>query len=223
MGNIGTDDYGKEIIKVVDKYKIGRERLYVAEGETANHVIRIAKDGDRYFTEGSWTDGVYGDYRISEEDKAYMHTMDAVAATLYDPNYKDIINIKRNGKFLLAIDFHDESLRQEWKKDLDAIDLFFISGKKEELPELRSWSLEFPKTVFVATLGKEGSIAYYRGEEFICPAEEVTEVVDTTGCGDSYQGAFIVNYLKTRGILQAMKEGSKGAARTLGHVGGVPA
>ncbi len=220
MGNIGTDAYGKEIIKVVDKYKIGRERLYRVEGETANHIIRIAKDGDRYFTEGSWTDGVYGDYRISEQDKQYMNTMDAIAVTLYDPNYKEIINIKRKGKFVLAVDFHDELLHNEWKEDLDAIDLFFISGKKEELPELKKWSNEF-STVFVATLGAEGSIAYYKGEEFVCPAEPVDEVVDTTGCGDSYQGAFIAHYIKTQDILYSMREGSKAATKTLKHVGGV--
>lgn len=221
MGNIGNDDYGKEIIKVIDKYKIGREHLYVVEGQTANHIIKIAKDGDRYFTEGSWTDGVYGDYRISEQDRKYMNTMDAVAVTLYDPNYKDIINIRRNGNFTLAVDFHDESLKEEWKEDLDAIDLFFISGKTQELPELKKWSAQFPQTVFVATLGAKGSIAYFKEEEFVWPAEKVDEVIDTTGCGDSYQGAFIAHYLKTKDILYAMKEGSKSAARTLTHVGGV--
>jgi len=36
----------------------------------------------------------------------------------------------------------------------------------------------------------------------------VEKVVDTTGCGDSYQGAFIVDYLMNGDILSAMKAGS---------------
>jgi ribokinase len=49
-----------------------------------------------------------------------------------------------------------------------------------------------PHTV-IFTLGKEGCAGVGpRGEEFRLPAPEVPRVVDTTGCGDTFHGAYIV-------------------------------
>ncbi len=219
MGNIGTDSYAEEIKKAVHKYDINHQHLYEVDGVSANHIIHIATDGDRYFTENSWTDGVYGDYRISPDDEIFMNSMDAIATTCYDPNFKKIIEISRNSDFILAVDFHDEKVNNEWEELFDAIQLFFISGRKEELPKLMEWSKKY-KTVFVATLGKDGSVAYLDGLEYICPAVQVDEVVDTTGCGDTYQAGFIASYCETGNIETAMKEGSRLAAITLSHMGG---
>jgi fructoselysine 6-kinase len=85
---------------------------------------------------------------------------------------------------------------------------------------LKKWSREY-STVFVATLGENGSAAFKDGVEYLCDAVEVDEVVDTTGCGDSYQGAFIVDYLCNGDVLSAMKAGAASAAVTLGVVGAV--
>lgn len=219
-GNIGTDSYAKAIVESIDSFGIHRECLHVVEGDSANHVVHIDSSGDRYFTENSWTNGVYGDYKITPEDENRMKQMDGVATTLYDPEYRHILEIRKNSDFLLSVDFHDEKLNPEWEKDFDAIDLFFKSGKEEEFPMMKEWSLKYP-TIFVATLGAKGSVTFYRGKEYWCDAVEVKEVVDTTGCGDSYQGAFIADYLTNQDIKKAMQAGSESAALTLGFVGGV--
>ena len=48
----------------------------------------------------------------------------------------------------------------------------------------------------------------------------VAEVIDTTGCGDSYHGGFLCRYLLDGDITAAMQEGSRVASETLGHMGG---
>lgn len=219
MGNIGTDAFGKVIKEVAKQYELNVDRLYEVNGESAHNIVYIADNGDRYFKTDSWHNGVYGEYRISEEDAAFMQTMDVIATTRNDPNLKEIIEIRRKGQFVLAVDFLDWDLDEAWELWLDAIDLFFISGKKRDLPKLKEWSIAYPKNVFVATLGEEGSIAYKAGNIYTCKAVEVEQVVDTTGCGDSYQGTFIAYYIETGDIEQAMEEGSKAAAKTLGFVG----
>ena len=45
-------------------------------------------------------------------------------------------------------------------------------------------------------------------------------VVDTTGCGDSYQAGFMVSYVRDRDVQRAMENGSRFAARTIGQLGG---
>lgn len=75
--------------------------------------------------------------------------------------------------------------------------------------------------MFVATLAEYGSVAYKNGEEYSCKAVKVEKIVDTTGCGDSYQGAFIVDYLINKDVISAMKAGSEAAAVTLSFEGAV--
>ncbi|NLD48380.1 MAG: hypothetical protein GX660_14495 [Clostridiaceae bacterium] len=74
-------------------------------------------------------------------------------------------------------------------------------------------------TIFVATLGKDGSMAYKNGTEFFCEAKKVCEAIDTTGCGDLYQGAFIAEYIVSFDVKKAMEKGTEAAAKTLSFVG----
>lgn len=218
-GNIGKDAYGAMLETAADKYKIDRSRLYAIEGQTANHTIHIDEKGDRYFKENSWVSGVWADYRVSGRDKSFMQTMDAVATTLYEPEFKSIISISRESSFLLSADFHDEKINPQWEEFFDAVDLFFISGKHKDLAKLEEWSKKF-KTVFTATLGEHGSVSYENGKKYVCQAVKADKVVDTTGCGDSYQGAFLTEYLKSADVLKAMLKGSESAAETLSYIGG---
>ncbi|MDR0306370.1 MAG: PfkB family carbohydrate kinase [Chitinispirillales bacterium] len=218
MGNIGTDIYGKKIKETADKYNINRQKLNEIKGESASNKIYLTEGGDRYFEAASWTNGVYGDYRISENDENFMKSFDAVATTFNDPNFHHILKIGLESPFLLSVDFLNNIPRDEWREFLPSIDLFFISGKKWHLPLLEKWSEEY-SALFVATLGEEGSVAYKNGKEYCCEAVKVQEVVDTTGCGDSYQGAFIADYLTNNDALSAMKAGSEAAVVTLSFVG----
>jgi len=223
MGNIGTDLYSEKIKEMADKYRINRDRLYEIDGESASNKVYLTADGDRYFKDDSWTSGVYQDYKISIHDetfmRSFMRSFGAVATTFNDPNFAHILEIRGTSDFLLSVDFLDHTPKDEWSDYLCAIDLFFISGKSESLPLLKKWSAKYPETVFVATLGENGSIAYKNGDEYTCEAVKVEKVVDTTGCGDSYQGAFIVDYMINEDVLSAMKAGSEAAAVTLSFVG----
>lgn len=218
MGNIGNDHYGQLIMEMAKKHYVNYDHLHVVEGKSATHIIHISSDGERYFTESSWDGGVYENYRVGVEDAIFMQSMNLVATTINSPDFSGILDIRRKSDFLLAVDFHDEKLNNIWERYFDAIDLFFWSADKSQLHILCEWSKKY-KTIFVGTLGKDGSVAYKNGIEFICEAEKVHQIVDTTGCGDSYQGAFIAEYIKNLDTSRAMKKGSEAAALTLSHVG----
>ena len=226
-GNIGADEYGGKILEIADKHGLNRERLKVLEthgGETASNKI-VLQNGERVFVPNAWNDGVLREFRLTDDDKEFIKTMDAVATTILDFPLADLVALRRDcDAFLLAVDFMDEKqckFHEEWRGYCDSLDLFFISGGDKTVPILRQWSTEFPRVVFVATLAEHGSIAFQNGAEYTCEAVQVREVVDTTGCGDSYQGAFIVDYLCNRDIRSAMTAGAKSAAVTLSFVGAV--
>lgn len=69
------------------------------------------------------------------------------------------------------------------------------------------------------TLGKKGSIGYDGVAIYRQPAFEVTPV-DTTGCGDTYHGAFLASFVKGMGIQECMRHGAGAAALKCMKLGG---
>jgi sugar/nucleoside kinase (ribokinase family) len=75
-----------------------------------------------------------------------------------------------------------------------------------------------PDTV-VLTLGREGSIGLQQDEVFRVPAHPV-DIVDTTGAGDVYRGAFVYGWLEGWPLEKNMRFASAAAALKCRHLGG---
>jgi sugar/nucleoside kinase (ribokinase family) len=73
----------------------------------------------------------------------------------------------------------------------------------------------------VITDGMRGSWIYAgQGEAFHQPAHLMPQVVDTTGCGDSYHGAFLFGLVKGLGLERSAALASAVAALNSQHLGG---
>lgn len=75
----------------------------------------------------------------------------------------------------------------------------------------------------LVTLGPRGALALSRGERVERPAAPVPggRVVDTTGCGDAFAGAFLAARARGAGVEAAMDEASRLAARVAARRGAV--
>ena len=58
----------------------------------------------------------------------------------------------------------------------------------------------------IVTLGSAGAVGFHGGERFAAPAPPV-EVVDTTGAGDTFVGAFAASLDRGLGFADAMRRG----------------
>jgi sulfofructose kinase len=75
--------------------------------------------------------------------------------------------------------------------------------------------------IVVITDGTRGSWVYTReGHAFHQPAYLLTDVVDTTGCGDSYHGAFLFGLLKSMPLRETAAFASAVAAINTQRLGG---
>jgi sugar/nucleoside kinase (ribokinase family) len=84
--------------------------------------------------------------------------------------------------------------------------------------------LEMGPRVVVQTEGKEGSFTVTAGEQFHTPAFDV-DVVDTTGAGDVFHGAFLVGWMQGGQLREVVRFASAVAAlkcRQLGGRKGIP-
>lgn len=220
LGAIGDDPAGRRIIEVIDEHDIQRDCVHVLpEGRTATHMISIDEHGDRYFKPGAWDGGVLDIYRLSDEDAAALHSQDVVFVTYSSPNFMEVINIRKAAPFKLAVDFDVFRDFDNMEKFLPWVDFFMISGDDNVLPVAKAWSEKYGG-VFNVTLAARGSVTYHHGQEYRVQAVPVKEVIDTTGCGDSYHAGFVCSLMKDSDILAAMNEGSKVASETLSHLGG---
>jgi hypothetical protein len=90
-----------------------------------------------------------------------------------------------------------------------------------ELPEFAKQCFTLGVKALYVTIDVAGCLAYYQQNnllvEKLIPAIKVTEVVDTTGCGDSFAGGLIYGWLTTNDWVKAAQYGNVlGAQRTQG-------
>ncbi len=220
LGAIGDDDPGRRILAVIGEHGIRAESVHVIEGgATATHLISNTPEGDRYFKPGAWQGGVFQTYRLTDEDAAALVRHDVVFTTWSSPNFRETLEIRKRSTFKLAVDFDVFRNFEDMEKALPYVDFFLISGDEQVLPVAKAWSEKYDG-LFNVTLAAKGSVTYHHGKEYRVQAVPVAQVIDTTGCGDSYHAGFVCNYLKNGDILTAMQEGSRVASETLEHTGG---
>lgn len=220
MGAIGDDECGKAILSSVKGLPVDISSVHtVKNGVTASNRIFLTEDGDRYFKPDSWTNGVYGEYYPDDNDKNKLKNADIVFITYDSPCFGDIIGLKKISSFALAVDFNENRDIEALEKYFPFIDIFFISGNGSMLPLLKKFSEKY-SCLFNATLAEKGSVTYSGGKEYRTAAVPIPCAEDTTGCGDSYHGAFICSYALNKDIQKAMEEGSRSAAEVIAHKGG---
>ena len=191
LGAIGDDDYGKAILKSIENKPINKEFIHIISGSaTANHRIYLTEKGDRYFKDDSWNGGIHDTYLLSDSDKNRIASADIIFITFDSPNFDDVLELRKSCRFQLAVDFN-----------------------------VLRWSERYDN-IFNITLAENGSVTYYMGKEYRVDAVPVNNVIDTTGCGDSYHAGFLCSYLRDCDIINAMNEGSRVASKTLSHIGG---
>ena len=219
VGATGNDEFGTLIRKHLSKLEIDWSRLYTIEAPTASNKIFIDANGDRYFKEDSWNGGAFDKFRLSEEDWDSIKDSRIVAMPAGDPNLKELLK-RRNNDQLIAIDFLDYLGVEVIRECIDEIDVVFLSGKEEMLGELRDLASQKEKLI-IPTLGAKGSIAYWGNKTFLQEAIEVENVIDTTGCGDAFQAAFCIEWVRTNDMEKALSASALAASKVLQFVGGV--
>lgn len=99
----------------------------------------------------------------------------------------------------------------------------FEEGSTQHLDELAAHVLEKGVSALIVTLDSEGSAVYFLEDghmrKEVVPSVPVGEVVDTTGCGDSFAGGLGFGLLETPGdyIRAARYANALGAQRTQGR------
>ncbi len=99
----------------------------------------------------------------------------------------------------------------------DELEAKILSGEEDIKNAAKKLSQFGPKEV-VITLGKKGSLIYAKGEFYSIPAV-ITNVVDPTGCGDTYMAGYIYKRLTSEDFNEIGNFASKVASLKLERFG----
>lgn len=232
IGKVGQDQFGVMLKKTLDELGIGTESLYMDEDvRTTLAFVHTAEDGDRDFAfyRNPGADMMLTASEVKEElikDTRIFHfgTLSMTHEGVREATKKGLKIAKENN---IIISF-DPNLRPPLWKSLDDAkeqilfgltqcdivkisddEVLFVTGcdTVEEGAKLLKEKYGNIK-LLLATLGKEGSIAFYKDKKVKAEPFLNPDTIETTGAGDTFC-ACILNYVLEHGLEDLTEDNLK--------------
>lgn len=220
LGVVGKDKYAEAIMDSISRLDIDKSYIRIDERyQTANNMTYLTAKGDRYYKDDSWNGKILDNIILNDDEIRILSESDVVFVHFWASCFSQVVELKKTSGFKLAVDFDVYRDLTYMERLSPYIDFFMISGSEELLPKFRELSYKYD-CLFNISLAERGSVTYFKGQEFRVQAVKVDNVIDTTGCGDSYHAGFVCSYMLEKDIEKAMNLGSEIAAETLKYYGG---
>lgn len=225
---IGTDRYADDFLVRMREEGVDTSHIHQLPGQTSVQKIRISNNQWDYF---GFTPGVLEDFYLDEDEWEMVHSAEFLFVPLTDglKHMFEEVMVKTTVSGIRMTDFsrhadidgfnHGDIIAM-CQHYVDYFDIVVAGGHREHVEDIRSIAHANPDKVFVLTMGAEGSIGFYNGEEHEQGAVPIDELVDTTGCGDAYRAGFITSFLANGKLAPAMLRGAQEAAFVATHMGG---
>ena len=234
VARVGNDPVGFALISDLDKYGVEHMNLMHSGRPTGVVVILVDSNGERTMFPDN---GANADLEIS--DLPPLADVDGVYVSGYalldfrsrEAVLSMIAKIKAAGKPIyfdptttgaMKIVSRDEVL--SWVKLMDGIllnseEALYLGDAKDV--ETAEKNLTAYTPLVVIKLGSRGAMAVH--EDIAAKVSAVTtNVVDTTGAGDSFAAGFIPKWLETNDLEAALSAGTALAAKCVATVGARP-
>lgn len=225
LGSISDDPFGIEIRKGLKEEKVDATFLRVTPGHTSQFafIAITKKNGARtiFWDRGSVPHLTSNDVDLSPFSHARVFHTDGL---MLEASIEAANQAKDMG---MTIVMDAGTLRQGYRELVSLVDVLIASqgfakalvgsGKPPEktLKALSQWG---PPEVII-TLGAKGSVGWHDGDITSQDAFSV-EVIDTTGAGDVYHGAYIYGLLQSWNMPECMRFASAASAIKCMETGG---
>lgn len=211
-GAVGSDKEGRFLRSAVGDIGSPLCCVETLEGLTSYSTIIVRPDGDREFAEEFF--GVCEHYFPSPA------CLDKIASAewVHLGMVRDAPGLRK------ALASKGCRLSQDCavSKGVDGLEVAFFSAgdcDEDEAKATASDAVQDGARIAVVTRGAAGSVLY-DGQKMLTVPAVATDVVDTTGAGDSYIAGFINEFVRGGGLSDCMEAGATRAAATCRHRGG---
>jgi sugar/nucleoside kinase (ribokinase family) len=234
VARVGNDPVGFALISDLDKYGVEHMNLMHSGRPTGVVVILVDSNGERTMFPDN---GANADLEVSDlpplddVDGVYLSGYALLDFRSRDAVLSMVAKIKAAGKPIyfdptttgaMKIVSRDEVL--SWVKLMDGIllnseEALYLGDAKDVKTAEKNLTAYTP--LVVIKLGSRGAMAVHK--EIVAKVSAVTtNVVDTTGAGDSFAAGFIPKWLETNDLEASLSAGTALAAKCVATVGARP-
>jgi ribokinase len=229
MGAVGDDIYGDMLINDFIKEKIDTHHtvkkpekktpvnfIFVTHGEKT-----IIQSPNMYLTK----------LDLSDIDESYIKSAKILHTTLIHQKIsEEVIRKAKKANLKISIDLEPQIAQRGWQSLKDLLlsaDILIpnkngakILTKNNSIQKAAKILVNKGIPIVVITLGAEGSLITTKHMQKIIPAYIVKEVIDTTGAGDTFNGAFTYAYfIKGWDLIKTCKFANAAAALKIQNLG----
>ena len=235
VGHVGDDAAGAALTSEFDALGVRHNNLMVDMGSSGVVVVLVDPTGERtMFPDNGANSGLHiGDLPdLSEFNAVYLSGYSPLDPLSRPGVLEMIAKIKQTG---LPIYFDPASVGgmmqvpldevKSWIRLMDVIllneeEAIYLTGLSDA--EAAIDRLLEDCEVVVIKRGSHGAIGKARGSILVSVPALPTEVIDTTGAGDSFAAGFIAHYALSKNMQHGLEAGAAVAARCVAIVGARP-
>ena len=222
IGKVGDDQFGRMLCETIDSIGIDSKNLiFDKEIPTTLAFVGKTADGDREFSfyRNPGADMMLREEEVMDELLAntkilHFGTLSMTHETVRKTTLSAVKKAKKNG----AIISLDPNLREPLWQSLDEAkrqmksaisycdilkisdnEIEFLTGETDFDEGVKKIRSEYDIPLICVTMGKDGSIAYYKDKKITAKAFLQDNVVDTTGAGDTFCGC-VLSYVCEHGL-----------------------
>jgi sulfofructose kinase len=228
LDSIGDDWAGALVLQGFKTEGVDTGHIEIRPGHTTStsNILVSAKDGARAIM---WMPGSAPELSLSESQKSSIRSAKIIHLNGRHWNAcLEAVELAKESGVQISFDGGANRFRPELKKLLPLTDICIVAkdfadnytGETEVSSSVELLLKEGPE-IAVITDGINGSwVRTGDGLSYHQPAFLVPSTVDTTGCGDSYHGAFLFGLLKGFPVEKVTAFASAVAAMNSQHLGG---
>lgn len=229
VGQVGSDGFGDFLVDELKKYQVRLDYLERSSSTTGMGIVHALDDGSVFAT---ITTGANGDVTREQIDRVepliarseiLILQMEIPISTI---EYVIEIGKKHNCRIIMnaapAVAISNQALQQIDYLIVNEPEASFYCGA--EIKDFKSAEANFRKLydhfngVLIITLGSQGSFLYDQQAVYHIQPNDV-KVIETTGAGDSYTGAFAYALLQGKSIYESALFGASAAEITVTRIG----
>ena len=235
VGHVGDDAAGAALMSEFDTLGVRHNNLLVDQGSSGVVVVLVDPTGERtMFPDNGANSGLHiGDLPPLEDfDVVYLSGY-ATLDPLSRPGVLEMIQKIKSAGLPLYFDPASVGAMMEvplalvksWIAMMDVIllneeEAIYLTGETQVEKALEIL-LEDCETVVIKR-GSLGAIGKSRGSILVTTEALPTEVLDTTGAGDSFAAGFIAEFAVSKNMQHSLEAGAAVAARCVAIVGARP-
>jgi ribokinase len=232
IARLGTDTLGDEAISAYQSEGIHTEHIARDNGTPSGvALILVSKAGENLIAVAPGAN-----YKLTPQDignaEEVIKQADCILIQLEIPietaitaaqvaarhHVRVILNPAPAGNIAAEIFHHVDVLTPNEKEAADILGVPFAQNRKDLLAEL---SKKTGIEQIVVTLGDQGATVLNNGQEAHIPGYPVTPI-DTTACGDAFNGALAVALGQGKSLLEAVKFANAAGALAATKLGAQP-